>query len=63
MIDSLESAGQTEQRESFGRKEDYTRIVERQLKKGRLVALIGVEGGHMIEDSHEDISKHSLREE
>jgi membrane dipeptidase len=49
MIDSLESAVQRSNGNvSFAK--SYTDI-ERQLKKGRLVALIGVEGGHMIEDS------------
>lgn len=53
MIDSLEmivkrSRGNVVQPRTY-------KDVERQLKNGKLVALIGVEGGHMIEDSLEKL--------
>lgn len=49
MIDSLEMIVKRS-RENVVQPRTY-KDVERQLKNGKLVALIGVEGGHMIEDS------------
>jgi membrane dipeptidase len=59
MIDSLEmmvkrSNGKAVQPRTF-------KEVERQLKKGKLVALIGVEGGHMIEDSLKNLEALAAR--
>ena len=59
MIDSLEmmvkrSNGKAVQSRTF-------KEVERQLKKGKLVALIGVEGGHMIEDSLKNLEALAAR--
>lgn len=59
MIDSLEMMvkrcnGKAVQPRTF-------KEVERQLKKGKLVALIGVEGGHMIEDSLKNLEALAAR--
>ncbi len=59
MIDSLESIVQRSNGKAVMPR-NY-KDVERELKKGKLLALIGVEGGHMIEDSIKNLEALAAR--